>query len=583
MRPIGRIVSSCIHLRLYQGFYGVPEGMMRSLFRHADFASRQHLQRETRKKMTDEQLVRDALTNIRMACDEHSECVEGDVAMYSKAEAASLPCSVSGDWDFVIVVRHKGEAERALKRINLFWKCPYTKPFVLNDFIVWRFPEVVDQTEREVRDEPLQGLGFLPPVFAEFIQSYPNARYHPNAEAVALNQDTDEQGAEWYLGNYFPRSFCEAFAIFDRLFETRREELNLGESVSILDLGIGSGGAMAGLIWALRKWYGGVIREVRVVGKEVNEHAIRLCGDIMCLLTGDHEVSCECGFDLKLQIQNGVDARDLLSCDTERRYDFILASKAIQEMKGQFGYHDFVALSDRLLKSKGVSFLLETFSAQRQALADEALTSIRQARRLLLCSQPMGATFGVISDLTQRVMVESVLFAVWGGSDLSINDHPEVEVVCRKLGAGISFKNSRPQIIAPRVSARALADARAKVAQSTREDCCMAETNPAVVTTTSFLTVSVGDAGVCLSTVLANGDVIKTFSVLPTNDLLKLCKAYVRKDEATGAVRGRVGSKFPLDLTFGGVKQVATKPGERKQFVAETMSWHCAAADMPSE
>lgn len=115
----------------------------------------------------------------------------------------------------------------------------------------------------------------------------------------------------------------------------------------------------------------------------------------------------------------------------------------------------------------------------------------------------------------------------------------------------------------------------------------MADTNPAVVTTTSFLTVSVGDVGVCLSTVLADGSVVKTFSVVPSNDLLKLCKVNVRKDDATGEERAWVGSCFPLDLVFGGVKQVATKPGERKQFVAETMDWHAAprasAADMPSE
>lgn len=115
----------------------------------------------------------------------------------------------------------------------------------------------------------------------------------------------------------------------------------------------------------------------------------------------------------------------------------------------------------------------------------------------------------------------------------------------------------------------------------------MADTNPAVVTTTSFLTVSVGDVGVCLSTVLADGSVIKTFSVIPSNNLLKLCGVHTKVDDATGAARAWVGSCFPLDLTFGGVKQVATKPGERKQFVAETMDWHAAprasAADMPSE
>lgn len=115
----------------------------------------------------------------------------------------------------------------------------------------------------------------------------------------------------------------------------------------------------------------------------------------------------------------------------------------------------------------------------------------------------------------------------------------------------------------------------------------MADTNPAVVTTSSFLTVSVGNVGVCLSAKLADGSIVKTFSVVPSSDLLKLCKVHVRKDAATGEERAWVGSCFPLDLTFGAVKQVATKPGERKQFIAETMDWHAAprasAADMPPE
>ena len=40
MRPTGRIVFSCIRIGLYQGYYGVHEKKMRSLFMHGELLSR---------------------------------------------------------------------------------------------------------------------------------------------------------------------------------------------------------------------------------------------------------------------------------------------------------------------------------------------------------------------------------------------------------------------------------------------------------------------------------------------------------------------------------------------------------------
>ena len=51
-----------------------------------------------------------------------------------------------------------------------------------------------------------------------------------------------------YLGTYFPRSFAEALYIFGEYFSSHRAEYKDQTSLSIFDIGCGTGGELVGLV-----------------------------------------------------------------------------------------------------------------------------------------------------------------------------------------------------------------------------------------------------------------------------------------------------------------------------------------------
>lgn len=365
------------------------------------------------------------ITNLKSACEALDSYFDSKVVSCARGDARQFPLQIEGAWDFVIGVKYKGDPEKALNKILMFIDHHPVTPRVAEDMIIWRFPEKDSVKEN---DNPssfhLQCVGFLPPIFENLIAKYPHAKYSPNASRVALNGAGDEAHAEWYLGNYFPRSFCETFAIFDALFEGMRKELIMSETVSIFDVGIGSGAATAGLIWALRKWFMGTIKKIDVIGCDVNDPALKLCGDVACALA-----SC---WDAKINAQTSNQGlKGGLNLAGDRKFDFILASKAIQEMNRQVAYDDFVAMSEDRLKPKGLAFILEIFNAERGARLKSSVHSVNAARRLLLSSEA-GTQFGVVSRLTRQMMEEDATFAVWGGVDLAQDVMRELKVTYRR-------------------------------------------------------------------------------------------------------------------------------------------------------
>ncbi len=379
----------------------------------------------------DDPQVNKTLETIRkFICEDLPDYVESNPVACAKSNAADLPVTIEGDWDYVIELKYKGDAKRALDEVNEYWSCPYTHPYIVDDVIVWRFPEASVEISGvdDARNISLQGVGFLPSVIEDFISEHPNARYNPDALTASSNLTADAQRAEWYLGTYFPRSFCETFAIFDYIFAKKRGGLRIGDSLSILDVGIGSGGATYGLIWALRKWFRHQIREINVVGYDGNNHALELCGELSPALASRLDIA------LNIQTSNTQITKHSMSVVANQKFDFLLASKAIQEMGGSYGYDDYVSLSKSVLKPTGVAMLLEIFSGARQSQIRTTLNALNVDARILLSSleAPSGATFGVISNLTTQIMEEDILFATWGGSELSAEEKSEIEVECRK-------------------------------------------------------------------------------------------------------------------------------------------------------
>ena len=375
--------------------------------------------------------VKTSFENIKdFVCADLPEYVDANAVVCARSNSSCLPVPIDGDWDYVIELKYKGEPNRALAAVDTYWHCPHTRPFIAGEVIVWRFPEATSEIgdRAQTRCNVLQGLGFLPPLVEDFILAHPHARYSPDALTASSNMTADAQRAEWYLGTYFPRSFCETFAIFDYIFSRKRDELKIGDKLSILDVGIGSGGAVYGLLWALRKWFSGRINEINIVGYDGNDHALRLCGEFSSWLTSKWDVT------VNVQTSNVRISKNSLDSVLGQKYDFVLASKAIQETNGEFGYDDYASVSNSVLKPLGIAMVLEIFSEARQAQIKTSLSSSGASSRLLAASveASAGGAFGVISNLTTQFMDEAVLFAVWGGSKLSVEGAPETEVVCHK-------------------------------------------------------------------------------------------------------------------------------------------------------
>jgi len=98
----------------------------------------------------------------------------------------------------------------------------------------------------------------LPKYLDELIfGGYYGANYQPDFKRYTYNKDLDEEELMTYLGTYFPRSYCESFCIFYELFsnEAFSKKAQKAESITILDIGCGSGGEIMGLLEVIDQMY----------------------------------------------------------------------------------------------------------------------------------------------------------------------------------------------------------------------------------------------------------------------------------------------------------------------------------------
>lgn len=375
-----------------------------------------------KRPMVDDSKVQETLETLNeFVCEDLPQFVSGSAKAYAYDQKGNLPVKVEGEWDFVIVVKTKGVPEQAFKEIRDYWKCNYTKPYLADGHVVWRFPEYVPPAKpaRPV----FHTVGYFPPSFAAAIQSLPHTQYSPNALEVARNLKASEDRVLWYLGNYFPRSFCETFCAFDYLFGCLGGKFKVGDEVRILDLGIGSGGSTYGLVWALRKWFYKSLRKVSVVGIDGNEHALKICGELSGVVVGSW--GCEVCLTTRL---NRLAETAMVLNDLPGTFDFVLASKALQETNGEFSYSDFLALAKSRLSPQGFAFLLDIANEERRRKMKDLAGDRDFGMDCVLSSLDQEElAFHVLSDLTDQSMGEDVHFSIWSRSSLGVGIEETVD------------------------------------------------------------------------------------------------------------------------------------------------------------
>ncbi len=119
----------------------------------------------------------------------------------------------------------------------------------------------------------------LPQWLDDLIFKELKAQYSPRRSNMTNIDDNMEESLN-YLGTYFPRSYAEAYCIFNDYFQQHDSEFANQEIISIFDFCCGTGGEIIGLLTALSEQRP-EIKEIRIVAFDGNQNKLRLYEKVM--------------------------------------------------------------------------------------------------------------------------------------------------------------------------------------------------------------------------------------------------------------------------------------------------------------
>ena len=155
-----------------------------------------------------------------------------------------------------------------------------------------------------------------------------SAVYSPEHKKFEYNLDIDSEDVKVYLGTYFPRSYAEAFCIFDDIFKSRQymEELKSVPVINILDYGCGTGGELIGLVVALSKHIS-TSKTINIVAIDGNNNAINALKNLNEILSSNvrHKISLTC-------LNQTITCEEDLQISGVPECHFILNSKMVCEL-----------------------------------------------------------------------------------------------------------------------------------------------------------------------------------------------------------------------------------------------------------
>lgn len=143
--------------------------------------------------------------------------------------------------------------------------------------------------------------------------------------------DWDKSDVLNYLGTYFPRSYAEAYCIFEK----HRLNISTKQEISVFDFGCGTGGEIIGLLSVLTEQYEN-LKQVNVYALDGNKHSLRLYEKILDLFQSKTPVSIN-NRVISIEIDDFYDL-SILESVIPSQFDIIISFKAICEFvtKQQF-------------------------------------------------------------------------------------------------------------------------------------------------------------------------------------------------------------------------------------------------------
>lgn len=221
-------------------------------------------------------------------------------------------------------------------------------------------------------DESLHTCTRLPSWLDDFIFKTLNAVYSPNHERFDYNLDLTENDILKYLGTYFPRSYCEAFCIFDNLFKNHQFKTTFVKStaINIAVIGCGTGGDLMGLLTAIEK-YSEEKRDLNIVAIDGNTEAI----DILEKIIERYRIISRTNIRLTRieHIFTNIQSFDVTRIGEKGTFDVVMSSKMICEIissgngLNDNAYYDYIRKFLPLLSNTGIFYLLDVTTRQKHS------------------------------------------------------------------------------------------------------------------------------------------------------------------------------------------------------------------------
>ena len=263
-------------------------------------------------------------------------------------------------WQTAVVLHIKSDdREKIMREVSSFNKAS-VKPYLSSEYAVWQFPKPIE-CKPILISSPTTEV-FLPKWLTDYIYRERELKYMPNREGVQYNLGADKEFSLLYLATYFPRTFAEIGSLFDYVFLSNPAlKKKVGERVSILDVGCGSGAAALAIMWSLKKARIACVKDIRVLGLDGNQNYLDRFNELVPVFKRNWS---SVAIDVTTEKTNNIELT-LSRLPKRERFDFIVSSKFIQELDSQDAYAVFLKLCLDLLKPTGVLILLENYSEGR--------------------------------------------------------------------------------------------------------------------------------------------------------------------------------------------------------------------------
>lgn len=276
------------------------------------------------------------------------------------------------DHEFVVLLKGRIAPDQE-KRLYRFLQKDMAR--MSDDILYWQTGErIVSQTEEgTLEDNPnIEESASIPSDGTLADVDLPNwldrylffdlgAKYSPNHSRFEYNLNLNTGEIKVYLGTYFPRSFVEVKSIFEEFSQNSNYLSLVGErtSVSILDLGCGTGGDLFGLLSFLEK-YEPSLKSVKLLAIDGSQMALRFFEKIMVEFKKHSRLKIDYRIGpVFIESENDL---NLVSDVLSDKYDLILSCKAICEM-----------LAKRRIKNKAYK---QTASMLSSKLTDKGIMLI---------------------------------------------------------------------------------------------------------------------------------------------------------------------------------------------------------------